>query len=240
MADTPKQDRNLGLSRERSGGRFVTAYSPEVALEICEQIAEGRTLKEICSQKDKYPARQTFHRWVVAQPELARAYAAARELSAHALEEEALLLADELAGQLVPKEQIRAYEVAMNQYRWSAGKRNAAVFSDKAPAKIQVPIQINTTIDLGAGDARQGTQDHPNIYALEAEVVYESEGPERWDPKEEAYKGDKPLEPEKGKRKGPLLSPRGKRILTPGKLRGKPAAPKTETMEVPSDGIGDG
>ena len=41
MADTPQQDRKAGLSRERQGGRYVTAYSPELALKICERIAEG-------------------------------------------------------------------------------------------------------------------------------------------------------------------------------------------------------
>lgn len=226
MVGTPAQDRKLGLARERVGGRFVTAYDPTVALEMCEMIAEGKTLKAICEEhKDRFPARQTFHRWVVNNAELARAYAAARELSAHAFEEEALTLAEELAQKRVPKEQIRAYEVAMNQFRWSAGKRNAAVYSDRNAVKVQVPIQINTTIDLGNESVKQGTSDHPDIYRLEAEITTEEGGVEKWDPKEEAYKDAEPLVSKKTTRqKGPRgakYSPTGKRILTPGKLKGK-------------------
>lgn len=174
MADSPIQDRDLGLRRTKSGGRFVTKYDPHIGLRICEQVAEGETLKQICKSGDGFPARQTFHRWVVGQPELAKAYAAAKELSSHSLEEEALDIARDLKNNSknLTSQQVRAFDVAMTQLRWSARVRNPKVYSDKANLTFTVPIQINTTIDLGDG-LETATDEHPNIYEISATVVQE-------------------------------------------------------------------
>lgn len=195
MADTPKQDRDNKLPRERQGGRFVTKYDPVLALRICERVAEGETLKSICEGSSEFPARQTFHRWVVNEPELNRAYAAARELSAHSLEEEALDMARELSSQEVPKDQIRALDVAMNQLRWSAGKRNARVYSEKAAVSFTVPIQINTTLNLGEQEDT-GPSEHPDVYSLEAKIEGEPTV-EAWDSEKEQHTPvpDRPFAP---------------------------------------------
>lgn len=134
--------------------QFLSTYNPELALGIVERIAEGETLSAICVKGSGMPSRQTFHRWVVRYPELSRAYSAARELSAHSLEEEALDTARQLKGpdrkKLTPTE-VRALDVAMNQLRWSASRRNPKVYSERGAISITVPIQINTSMDLGAG-----------------------------------------------------------------------------------------
>lgn len=152
MPDFPKQDEDLGLHRQRVGGRFVTAYDPGVALKVCELVAEGLTLSEICKPGGGMPHRQTFHRWVVADVELQKAYMAARELSAHSMEEEALDIARELRkeGDL-SSAKVRAYDVAMNQLRWSASRRNPRVYSERGQLQITVPIQINTSLNLDEG-----------------------------------------------------------------------------------------
>lgn len=175
MADTPKQDRALKLPRKRVGGRFLTAYSPELGLKICEQIAEGETLTAVC-KKDGMPHRTTFNRWLTSHPDLRAAYNAARQLSAYSFEEEAIDLARELkAKKALTSQQVRACEVLLNQLRWSAAKRNKPEFSEKASVKVTVPIQINTVLDMGAGEAGTGTADHPNIYEIEAGVEVEQE-----------------------------------------------------------------
>lgn len=169
MSDYPAQDRELGLQRQRSGGRFLTKYTPDLALQICERIAEGETLKAICNSEDM-PARATFQRWVVQYPELSRAYAAARELSANAFEEEALDIARQLTmeGRDFTSTKIRAFDVAVGQLRWSASRRNPKVYSERGAVQITVPIQINTSLDLGDGGMLGVEQ--PDIYQLEAVV----------------------------------------------------------------------
>jgi hypothetical protein len=197
MGRVPTQDQKAGLREVRigprgAGGRYVTAYDPAVALRVCERLAEGETLKAICTAPKEgeegwevgedgepkpwpFPARQTFHRWVVNHAELARAYAAARELSAHSMEEEAVDMARALVKEPGNAQKVRAYDVAMNQLRWSASKRNPRVFSERGAVSFVVPIQINTTLDLGEGGAATA-KDYPDIYTVEATVVQEIEG----------------------------------------------------------------
>lgn len=169
------QDRRAGLKTARSGKRYVSGYDPDVALQICEKIAEGYTLKALTEKNNQwgFPTRETFRRWVLDYPEVSRAYAAAREMSAHALEEEALQMAYELRTGAVPKDRVRAFDVAMNQLRWSASKRNPRVYSEKAQQNFTVPIQINTSLDLG--DGGQPALDS-SVYQIEATVV-EGEDP---------------------------------------------------------------
>lgn len=170
MADTPVQDRKAGLPRKRVEGKFVTAYTPALALDICGRIASGETLREIC-ECDGMPHRTTFNRWVSATPKLREMYMAARALSAYAFEDEAIDLARELRLDPGTAQKVRAYEVLFNQLRWSAARRNQQEFSDKAGVKVVVPIQINTNLDLeGDTEGIGGTKDHPNIYEVDALV----------------------------------------------------------------------
>lgn len=202
MADTPAQDRKAGLARQRVGGRFVTKYEPELALKICEQVAEGRTLKDICNDA-KMPHRSTFNRWVVNYPELSRAYGAAREVSAYSLEEEALELGREIRKEPGTSQKVRAFDVLMNQLRWSASRRNPQVFSEKGSVQVTVPIQINTALDLGEEVQAAVSPDHPNIYELTAEVETEAPAPEQ---------SDKPLVDVEARQKEVAEEKRWKRV----------------------------
>lgn len=165
----PSQDVKAGLKKEKRGKRWVTKYHPDLALTICEKIAEGMTLSAIC-RIEGMPHRQTFNRWVVNNPDLTRAYSAARELSSYAMEEEALDLSREIRANPENSQKVRAFDIGMNQLRWSAMRRNPQVFSEKAALQITVPIQINTGLDLGGTNAGGGTKDFPNIYEVEAKV----------------------------------------------------------------------
>jgi len=187
VADTPQKERDMGLPRVRVGGRFVTAYDPGLALKVCERVAEGETLKALC-EAEGMPSRQTFHRWVVSYPELSRAYRAARELSAYSLEEEALNAAREVKEGDKNSAKVRAFDVYMTQLRWSAAKRNPTVFSEKATVAFTVPIQINTTLDLGGGP-EQEFGEHPDIYSLEATIVV----PNEEDPGKKRVRDDTPF-----------------------------------------------
>lgn len=171
-----RQDARAGLPREKVGSRDLTRYDPDLALQICERVAEGETLKSICIPKGM-PARQTFNRWVVNNSTLDRAYRAARALSAHSIEEEALDMARAIRDMRDAKAQeVRAYEVAMNQMRWSAARRNPAEFSDRASIKLTVPVQINTSIDLADDASAMGNPNDPGTYTITATVEHEVEG----------------------------------------------------------------
>lgn len=159
-------------SLRTKAGRPPVRYTPELALEVCELVADGETLTAIC-QRDGMPSKPTFHRWVIQYPEVARAYAAAREMSAYALEEDALVLGRHLIDHPGNAQRVRAFDLLMNQLRWSAARRNPRVFSERGAVQITVPIQINTDLDLGAGVGEENTREYPDIFKIDltAEVI---------------------------------------------------------------------
>ena len=170
IPNQPRQDKDLGLNHGKlPDGREVTFFNEDLALRIVERLAAGDLLRDICADPGM-PHWTTFHRWVVLSPPLARAYHAARELSAQAFEEEAIGMARTIKETQKDGTQVRAFEVAMNQLRWSAARRDPGRFGDKTNVSVRVPIQINTSLNLGE-DTVTSTVEYPNIYTLEATVV---------------------------------------------------------------------
>lgn len=164
----------------------LTKYTPDRALDICEAVAEGATLTDVCTGKDGMPVRATFHRWCAQYPDLHKAYLAARELSALSLEEEALGLARKLknADVSITGIKVRAFEVAMAQFRWSAVRRDPKRYGHSAEKSSAVNIQINTTLDLGSDGAGPGLEGQA-IYTVTAHVPQDApEGPEETTPEE--------------------------------------------------------
>ena len=173
-----RKDMKRGDRQETFGSRSITKYSPELALKICEKVAEGNTLLDICKEAGM-PHRASFQRWVMLYKDVAVSYQAARELSAQSLEDEALGLARKLSG---PNDfttvKVRAIDIALQQIRWSATRRDPSKYGQKARETITVPIQINTTLYLG-GDNR----DSQRISTITAKVVTPT-GKYGWTPPE--------------------------------------------------------
>src|SRR3990172_526381 len=177
IVDSPAQDRAVSPVRERlldpvRGDRVVTAYNPMMAVEMCERIADGFTLRELCAPGNGFVSYYTFRRWCLLQPELALAYREARTLSAINFEEESIDMAREIRTDPGSAQRVRAFDVAMNHLRWVAARRNPQLFSEKAAIKLTVPIQINTNLDLG-GSLMDQTLDKSgkSTYTLEATVM---------------------------------------------------------------------
>lgn len=79
---------------ERTGkpGRPST-YSQEVADLICERIANGEPLREIC-RDEAMPPWRTVYSWQEANPEFSARIAQARELGEEAIAQDCLRIAD--------------------------------------------------------------------------------------------------------------------------------------------------
>lgn len=169
--DYPIQDQRAGLPSESIGGRFMTTYDPNIALRIVERMAEGETMTSVCTGKEGFPHRDTFRRWMVNHPDLARAVEAARIISAGSFEEEALEAARDIRRNPKDGTNVRATEVYINQLRWSAERRDPSKYGARQQVSVRVPIQINTTLDLGSASIGAGTAEHPDIYKLEAKVA---------------------------------------------------------------------
>jgi len=176
---------------------------------VCEAVCYGASLEEAC-QRPGFPSREVFLGWLMRDPTVAMIYQKAREVSAYSLEDEALALLRERVKTPKSALDLRAAEALVQQIRWAASKRNPQVFSEKSAVNVTVPIQINTTLDLGTSPG-QGTAEFPNIYALEAQVTQEVETPR--DPDTPVLEGGElkrfraPKAPKKRKRELKALPP---------------------------------
>jgi hypothetical protein len=165
MLEDPKPLALLSPQAGSDGTKWIN-LDITAAKRALELVALGKSLFEI-EQDPSLPPAGTFIQWVMLYPDLARAYTTARELSGFMLEEEALFTARALRLNPQSSMHIKATEILINYLKWAAGKRNPQVFSDKAALNVTVPIQINTTLDLGETGGG-GNKEFPNIYEMSA------------------------------------------------------------------------
>jgi hypothetical protein len=132
-----------------SKSHVMQAYQKDIAIKFLDFVAEGKTVKEIAAM-DGMPTRQTLYRWLTLYKEFNQAYWAAKELSAAALEDDALSIARKLCdANEYTGTRIQAFKEAMVQFRWSAARRDPKRYGGAAPTTaVTVPVQINTTLNL--------------------------------------------------------------------------------------------
>lgn len=71
----------------------ASTYTDAIATEICNRIAEGEPLRQIC-RDEHMPAWRTVYQWIDARPEFAERMEIARRVGFDAIAEEALEIAD--------------------------------------------------------------------------------------------------------------------------------------------------
>ena len=153
-----------------SKGKTPVQYSFEVAEALLIAVAEGKTLTEIAKQPDM-PSRKTIYKWLTQYPKFFDAYERAKEVSAQSLEDEALTIARNLQGSNdYSGVKVTALNYAMQQLRWSAARRDPARYGQKAEAVTTIPIQINTSLNLGQEGQPPASDNHQSVYHVEAVV----------------------------------------------------------------------
>ena len=107
----------------RSSGIF----KQDVAEEIFSQLIEGKSLAEICRQKGM-PKYRTVFQWLQDDERFALDYARAREAQADTDADRIGEIAGKVAQGLMDPQAAR---VAIDAYKWTAGKRKPKVYGDK-------------------------------------------------------------------------------------------------------------
>lgn len=97
-----------------------TDYATAVADNVCERLADGESLKSICSDEGM-PSRSTVFRWLGVHKEFRDMYARARE-------EQAELLADEIVG--ISDEEVTMVRADKHGVKDDDGNGNAEVVFD--------------------------------------------------------------------------------------------------------------
>ena len=100
--------------------------------QVCEQLALGRTLTQICASKS-LPDRRTLHRWQNSDPEIAQQILKARKMGAWYLFDHSLDRLRNASSQTIHVEREIAHHI-----RWVISKLVPEVFSDKQQSNVNV------------------------------------------------------------------------------------------------------
>ena len=118
-------------------------YSAELAAKICSELAEGRSLRDVCSDEGM-PAESTVRAWAVEDREgFSAQYARAREIGYHAMADELMDIADdgrndwmerrgeEDAGWQANGEHIQRSRLRVDARKWMLSKVLPKIYGDK-------------------------------------------------------------------------------------------------------------
>lgn len=116
-------------------GRHAT-YSDEIAQEILEQLAQGKSLRRICAQEG-FPDESTVRKWVIERPDFGPQYARARDLGLDAMADETFEIADGREGGDVARDRLR-----WDQRRWYLSKLAPKRYGDKLEVEHQGEVKV--------------------------------------------------------------------------------------------------
>lgn len=140
-----------------------SSFNQEVADAICERLADGESLRDIC-QDEEMPNRATVFRWLSRFKEFSDQYARAREEQADALFDEILTIADdgrndwmerhnndgEAIGWRENGEALRRSQLRVDARKWMAGKLRPKKYSDKLDLNVSGSLQTTPEEQLNA------------------------------------------------------------------------------------------
>ena len=139
----------------------MAQFSQELFDRICEEIAEGRSLRDIC-QQDDMPNKATVFRWLAQDEKLSDQYARAREEQADHIFDEILDIADNArndwmerngeddAGYQANGEHIQRSRLRIDARKWMAGKLRPKVYGDKLD--LNHGGQMRVTLESDSSD----------------------------------------------------------------------------------------
>lgn len=131
-----KQSEPHGTQARKAGRPSI--FSDTLADAICDRLAEGESLRTICTDTNM-PNRRTVLRWADTKPDFAAKCARARDAQADwELDEMAKIEADVLGGRLDPT----AARVVLSSKQWRASKLAPKKYSDRI-------MQEHTGLDGG-------------------------------------------------------------------------------------------
>lgn len=129
-----------------------SSFTQEVADAICERLADGQSLREICQDEDM-PNRATVFRWLAKFKEFSDQYAHAREEQADSLFDEILSIADDGRNDWMEKhgkegenigwqengEALRRSQLRIDARKWMAGKLRPKRYGDRTQMELTGP-----------------------------------------------------------------------------------------------------
>jgi len=135
-------------------------YTQELADRICEQLADGKSLRTVCLA-DEMPSKATVFSWLRTKPEFLDQYTRAKEESADALTDEMLDISDDATNDWMERhgesegwqlngEHIQRSRLRIETRKWIASKLKPKRYGDKLTHEgdPDKPIVVKGAIEL--------------------------------------------------------------------------------------------
>lgn len=127
-----------------------STFNQEMADDICDRLADGKSLRSICLADDM-PVQSTVFKWLSQQPAFAEQYARARETQADTLFDEIQDIADDGSNDYITKknadgseyeavnsEHIQRSRLRVDARKWMASKLQPKKYGDKQEIELTV------------------------------------------------------------------------------------------------------
>ena len=131
-------------------------YSDEMAENICEKIANGRSLRSICAE-DGMPTTSTVCKWLIENKEFSEQYARARTRQADYFFEEIVEIADSVEADSAAVMKAR---LQVDARKWAASKIAPKKYGDKTELDVKSSDgSMTPTVRLNAEEFRKIAED---------------------------------------------------------------------------------
>lgn len=135
---------------KHAGGR-PTVYTQELADLICEQLADGQSMRAVC-RKDEMPSMSTVFKWLRENEEFSQQYAKAKEESSDAMAEDLLDIADTpVMGEIKTIKPDGTIEIKQDEM---LGHRRLQVDARKWLMSKMKPKKYGDKLDMTSGGER--------------------------------------------------------------------------------------
>lgn len=134
-----------------------TDYNQDLADRICEQLADGKSLRTVCLSDDM-PDKASVFRWLRTHKEFCDQYTRAKEESADAMTDEMLDIADDGANDWMEDngtvsyngDHVQRARLRIDTRKWIASKLKPKKYGDKVTheGSEDTPIVIKGVVEL--------------------------------------------------------------------------------------------
>ena len=126
----------------------------EQFLEICDAIAEGRTLRSVCGREDM-PSTHQVRYFVETNADARRAYDMARIFQAHNFFDE-VVDNSRAAVDAESAVEVAGFRAALEGLKWAAERLAPGVYGQRASPSGLIELHIHTDLDLGSANTIEG------------------------------------------------------------------------------------
>lgn len=141
-------------------------YTKELATRICDEIMEGKILRQICTGEDGFPAsKKTIYRWLAEEPEFRALYSWAVRCRDEGLAEDALEIVDK-----AEEGTIHATALRVDYRKWLLSKRLPRVYGVKPDDLPPPPPNDAKTVNQDPQKMLEADPLYPQVLAWEQAV----------------------------------------------------------------------